>query len=113
MSDPLAELMQRLYRDRSSSHWCDGLEDDVRRQVEARFFRVLFEGATRSADPAADREAAFREELAAVWRADPDSAVARVAEGHGLRHWRFDPASGHIQMVFRNSIYEGDVEHRH
>lgn len=105
--------MQRLYRDADGKPWYDGLDAVVRRKVENRFLRVLYERHARSSPITAEGEARFRSDLLAAWREAPEVAVDRLLERQRLRHWSFDLKADRIQIVFHDSVYDGHVDHRH
>lgn len=113
MSEFLAQLMQQVHEDPNGEVWYHGLDALVRCKVEDRFLRVLYESHVRSSNATTEGEEAFRSDLVRAWREAPEAAGARLVGLQGLRYWRFDPQTDRIQIVFRESVYDGDIGHRH
>lgn len=114
--EPLWDALMQLHHHQRAAAWDSGLDEDDRRAVVERFTQILLEyAATRDAGRHAGQGTAqFRADCLAQWSHLAESGQVFAAfQGHGgLQSWRYSRAERKITMVFRRSVYVGDIHSR-
>jgi len=110
--EPLMALMDAFHA--GEEGWDRALSVETRTRVVARFCRILLERELRSAvdAPGTASDGEFRDGLARRWREDPDGLRRWIGTELGLRGWSFSARANQLHMVFRDAVYDGDVDHR-